>query len=339
MKQISLLPEPDSAAPLALERIDIGSSIWGCDYGSGYFHVWNGIYKRLTPDEFALLRFAAAGDVIVIENAHLQPKKKSLAQVYDIKQLLAIKQTADERGVSIRLWFHSQTPKWRAMLDMGDKSDEVDAQTVFEIVQRVGLTGLQYFNPRCEYPERIQWAHEQIDDMNNLLNIARIDYKANNCPAVQLFMKGGRHGILSMVWKHHLETDRNLADDCLRWFLGPDSFRQGISLWAALIDYNGNSRRYQGKEPGVKFVMNELLRMRPNHFRGGVARSNLMYYGFRNQVIGHLGIRKGGKLTKRLHELDKKQKAMWLAYRQRYRRAMVVTLHAMKQYINERSVV
>lgn len=338
MKQISLLPEPDNT-PLALERIQIGAPVWGCDYGSGYFHVWNGIYQRLTPDEFASLKFAAAGDVVVIENAHMQPKKKSLAQVYDIEELFAIKQTAEERGILVRLWFHSQTPKWRSMLGMGDKSDEVDAQTVFEIVQRVGLVGLQRFNPRREYPERIQWAHQQIDDMNNLLNIARIDYKANDCPAVQLFMKGGRHGILFKVWGNYLKTDESLVRDCTRWFLSEDSFRQGISLWAALIDYNGNPRQYYGQEPGVKFVMNELLRMRPNHFRGGVARSNLMYWGFRNQVIAHIGIRKGGKLTKRLHELDTQQKAKWLAYRQRYRRAMVVTLHAIKQYINERSVV
>ena len=88
---------------------------------------------------------------------------------------------------------------------------------------------------------------------------------------------------------------------------------------------------YEGKQPGIKFVMNELLRMKPNHFRGGVARSNLMHHGFRNIAIKELGTR-ADKL--RLHEFSPAQHAQWLALRQRYRKAMVATLHDMKAYIN-----
>jgi fructose-bisphosphate aldolase class 1 len=64
-----------------------------------------------------------------------------------------------------------------------------------------------------------------------------------------------------------------------------------------------------------------------------------MYFGFRNEAIKHLGIRTGGKLDKRLHELTTKEHEKFLNYRRRYRSAMVKTLHAMKRYINERMTV
>jgi hypothetical protein len=83
-----------------VQPIYAGDSVWGCDWGSGYFHIWrDGNYIKLLPQDFASLRFAAAGDVVVIENAHMQPKKKSLAQVFEHHQLVQIKQTAKQRGV------------------------------------------------------------------------------------------------------------------------------------------------------------------------------------------------------------------------------------------------
>jgi hypothetical protein len=178
----SLLFSLNAEAPI-VRPIYAGDSVWGCDWGSGYFHVWrDGNYIKLLPQDFALLKFGAAGDVVVIENAHMQPKKKSLAQVFEHQQLVQIKQTADQKGVSIRLWFHSQTPKWRAALNMGDKSDEVDAETIARIIERRGIEDLQYFNPRESYPPRIEWAHRQVVDMNETLNIARFDYLADTVP-------------------------------------------------------------------------------------------------------------------------------------------------------------
>jgi hypothetical protein len=83
--------------------------------------------------------------------------------------------------------------------------------------------------------------------------------------------------------------------------------------------------------------MNELLKMKPNHFRGGVARSNLMHHGFRNLAIQHLGTRKTGKANKikKLCEFTDAEQSKWLNLRQRYRKAMVCTLHAMKAYLNK----
>jgi hypothetical protein len=56
-----------------------------------------------------------------------------------------------------------------------------------------------------------------------------------------------------------------------------------------------------------------------------------MHHGFRNIAIKELGTR-ADKL--RLHEFSPAQHAQWLALRQRYRKAMVATLHDMKAYIN-----
>ena len=336
MDQLSFLDSPDNH--ISQNSIQSTEGLWGCDYGSGYFHCFNGRYLRLKPEQFALLGFANDFDTIVIENAHMQAKQRSLAQVFTLQQLESIADTAALRNIDIRLWFHSQTPKWRAILDMGDKSDEVDARTIYRIAQQRGIDDLQYFRPRASLPPRIQWAHQQIEDMNDILNAARIDYEANKCPAVAVFNRDARSRSLQAAWTIN-GTYSPICRDINNFFLGIDAFRQGLSLWAALISWDGTPRTYNGQQPGVKFIMNELLRQRPNHFRGGVARSNLMYWGFRNNAIKHLGLRINGKIDKRLHELTPSQHQKWLQYRQRYRKAMVATLHAMKHYINGQMMV
>ena len=313
-----------------------GDSVWGCDWGLGYFHIWrDGIYKRLKPEVFASLNFAAPGDVIVVENAHMQPQTiKSLAQVFTIEQLFEIKNTATAKNIDIRLWFHSQTPKWRNILGMGDKTDEIDAETIARIIKKRGVIDLQYFNPRVCYPPRIQWAHEQLDDMNTILNAARIDYKAAICPAVKYFFATANKQTQFKAWNMYGPYSE-IATDINMWFYGFEN-RSGLSLWAALVNWDGLPREYNGQQPGVKFIMNELLRMKPNHFRGGVARSNLMHHGFRNYAIQQLGTRKTGKgnKIKKLCEFTLAEQSKWLNLRQRYRRAMVHTLHAMKAYLN-----
>ena len=339
MEQISFLPEP---APLpAPQPIHIGQRVWGCDYGSGYFHLHcDGAYKKVLPDQFATLSFATAGDVVVIENAHMQPKVRSLAQVFSFEQLVAIKAEALRRDISIRLWFHSQTPKWRASLDMGDKSDEVDAKTVYQIIQNRGLDGLQYFNPRQQYPPRIEWAHEQLKDMNEWLNVARCDYQAKNCAAFRLYIKEGRPALVRAMLKKYSSGEHSLYKDC-NWFFKSQGAKQnehiyGLSLWAAFVRSDGTTRKFNGQIPGVKFVMQELLRQRPNHFKGGTARSNIMHHHFRNLAIAELGTRAS---KTRLHEFKPHEKEKFLVFRRRYRKAMTTTLHAMREYLIERDVV
>jgi hypothetical protein len=342
MEQISFLPEPEYTPEP--EPIHIGQRIWGCDYGSGYFHLHcDGIYRKVIPEQFAGLSFATAGDVVVIENAHMQPKARSLAQVFTYDELVAIKLEAERRDITIRLWFHSQTPKWRAMLGMGNKSDEIDAKTIYSIIHHRGLDGLQHFNPRSGYPPRIQWAHEQIKDMNEWLNIARCDYQAINCPAFQDYIKKARVAVQTIILRQMNAGlhSRELTKNCSKWFLKSTRAKQdehiyGLSLWAAFVKSDGKTRKYKEQIPGVKFVMQELLRQRPNHFKGGTARSNIMHHHFRNLVIAELGTRAS---KKKLHELNGLEREKFIAFRQRYRKAMTTTLHAMRQYLIERDVV
>jgi hypothetical protein len=275
MEQISFLPEPAPLPPS--QPIHISQRVWGCDYGSGYFHLHcDGAYKKVLPDQFASLSFATAGDVVVVENAHMQPKVRSLAQVFSFEQLIAIKSEAVRRDISIRLWFHSQTPKWRATLGMGDKSDEVDAKTVYQIIQNRGLDGLQHFNPRQQYPPRVEWAHEQIKDMNLWLNNARMDYGAKNCLAFYIYFDQARPKIQTMLLRSQLnkKISTDLYKDCFAWWIAPghrppSEHKNGLSLWAAFVASDGASRKYKGNIPGVKFVMQELLRQRGLLLRHG----------------------------------------------------------------------
>ena len=333
MQQSLFPPEPK---PKLKTPKPIDDTIWGCDYGSDYFHCWNGAkYLKLKPEDFASLAFAADFDTIVIENAHMQQKRESLAQVFEYEELVKIADIAAARNIEIRLWFHSQTYKWRAKLKMGDKSDEIDAKTIYAIIQDRGLEGLQYFKPRQEYPPRILWAHQQVRDMNNILNMARKNYDDWIYPGMELFYKDARHRSQHNAWKL-CGDDNELKRNINNWFFDYPC-RDGLSLWFAVVDRNGHLRRDDNNvAPGVKFIMNELLKQKPNHFYGGTARSNIMHHGFRNHAIKHLGTR--SEKTK-LHEIEGAQHEKWLALRQRFRRGMVITLHAMKKYINEQMTV
>lgn len=335
--QQSLFPTEPESEPQSLKSI--GNFIWGCDYGSEYFHCWNGAkYLRLKPQDFASLAFASDFDTIVIENAHMQPKRESLAQVYEYEQLAKMAGIAAMRNIEIRLWFHSQTPKWRAKLEMGDKSDEIDAKTIYTIIEHRGLQGLQYFRPRKEYPPRIAWAHQQVRDMNNILNMARKNYDDWIFPGMELFYREARYRSQHNAWKL-CGDDNDLKRSINNWFFD-DPCRDGLSLWFAIVDRNGQLRRDDNNiAPGVKFIMNELLKQKPNHFRGGTARSNIMHHGFRNLAIQHLGTRSEGKIDTKLHEIKGVQYEKWLTLRRRFRRAMVITLHGMKQYIHEQMTV
>lgn len=335
MSQLSLLSEPET------ERVLTGNgpSVWGCDYGSGYFHCFrDGLRRKLRPEQFAELNFATAGQTIVIENAHMQPKRKSLAQVFTIEQLKAIKARSDQQDVKILLWPQSQTPKWRNILQMAEKADDVDAELMSRIASVRGLIGLQRFNPQDDYSPRVLWAFKQIEDMNEILNAARIDYESGKCPAVVEYQKTARHQTQFLCWKlygvHSRETQM-----IMRRFYGENSFKQGLSLWSALVNWEGKPRLYEGRMPGVNFVMQEILKMKPNHRRGGVARSNLFYHGFRNEAIKELRLRKGGKVRKMLSEFTEQEHRQWLALRRDYRQAMKLTLKAMQEYLRQEMVV
>jgi len=335
MSQLSLIPEPETQRVL----IANGPSVWGCDYGLGYFHCYrDGIRRKLRPQKFAALQFAQPGQTVVIENAHMQPKRKSLAQVFTIEELFQLKATANRRNIQILLWPQSQTPKWRAKLQMAEKADDVDAELMSRIVQVRGIEGLQRFSPRGEYPLRILWAFDQIADMNEMLNTARIDYESDKCPAVVKFQKLARHKTLHLCWSmygvHTRETQM-----IMRRFYGENTFKQGLSLWSALVDWDGAPRLCNGSAPGVNFVMRELLKMKPNHRRGGVARSNIMHYGFRNEAIKSMRLRVGGKVSKTLADFNDREHEQWLALRRDYRQTMKLTLKAMQEYLKQDLVV
>jgi hypothetical protein len=126
-------------------------------------------------------------------------------------------------------------------------------------------------------------------------------------------------------------SDFKTRIDSINWFLHPDklAFNAGsagnapMSLFVAVYDSNGNRRLYKNKPAGINRIMRHILQQKPNHFRGGVARSNLMYHNHRSIYPG-----KG-------HDCLDQRRIMV----PRYRHAMKFTLQAMDRFGRETGLV
>lgn len=321
-----------------------GLDVFAADFGMGFFHVMRqgeDRCKRYKPAEFARLDFAPVGSVLIVENAHMQPQKRSLAQPFKFEQLQGIQQLAESKLMQVRLAPHSLTPKYRARYLGDDKGDEVDAKSLLLAFDDLGFSGLQRFNPRDTWPSRVLWAHEQIDDMNWVLNAVRqVKYCEEVSEGWKYFYRTGYHAAQIALMKK-ITYDKRL-NTAYSWFFkesrdDPARLMPAFSLWSTVFDRHGQPRKLQGAAPGVNFIMNELLRQRPNHFRGGVGRSNLMHHLLKNRVIEELQTRKaykdpetGKKGITPLHAYNSRQRQRFQEIKSEFRRAMKDALFAIK---------
>ena len=87
--QGSLFPSIENTNPLSVVDSPFGSlqdysakhgrNVWGCDIGNTMWFVSkNGTFDSKIPlSSFLLLSFCDDGDLVLVENAHMQPQKES----------------------------------------------------------------------------------------------------------------------------------------------------------------------------------------------------------------------------------------------------------------------
>lgn len=284
----------------------IQKNIIGVDYGSGAFHVTSSIdqnlHEKYCHEAFLSLNFAKKGDVIVIENGHLQPRNETLkvsrAQPYTFNELKILKENADKKGIEIRLFPQSQTLRYRStFFPEQTKSDKIDAQTLGLAALQIGTEFLQKFKPRPSgaWTSFEKWTFDQLRDMNEILNQYREcpEIASNFCPCISLFEK--QYFEIYKSFENQYSQNKfssNVYNDAKLWLLsskrkiGESSSSVLIALWCSLVDWEGDLRLFQGEKLSVNKTWSQLLQNKPNHFRGGIARSNIWHWGFKAGVLG-----------------------------------------------------
>ena len=305
----------------------MSQKIWSCDFGGGVFHVVQGgdvkQYQQVSVADFIRLRFAHQGDIVLVENAHVQARSEgiassiSLAQGLTYKDQLVLEEAIETKGVIFRLVPHSLTPKLRAEFCPGEeKADAVDAAVIAKHLDIYGFEQLQVFAPKPagEWSASQQFAFEAKREMDLLLNYYRAFSDPKKLAEVACFKEmmacaTKAHGDR---WLKSLFTDAEACVDVSRaeaWIYSVSATRKKTtldlasnsvlaSLWVALFDADGKPRLMPstGEPVGINFAWKHLLFNKPNHFRGGIARSNIWHWGFRYRVLP-TKYKKGGLLV------------------------------------------
>jgi hypothetical protein len=313
-----------------------GVCFWGADYGAQGKKI--AIVRSDDPDKkqhinvdkFLTLGFAEPGDYVVIENAHVAARdtRVSLAQPLTFEQLVSLRKAAKQKNIKIKLFPQSQTYKYRNTIYGVDseKTDHNDAHAVVHGALHLGVDSLQNFEPKQSgvWTDYQQWCFSQKEEMNQLLNLYRIDHNCEDSTCLILFQK------CKLAFDRALLELGGQGDEARRWFakdnLKEDSKTSApLALWVSLVAWDGSARRYRGRDIGINSVMRDLLGNKPMHFRGGVARSNIWHWGFK-KICNQLDVGKDVPREPESFEYQKFQEA-----KRRYRRAMKIALKALRE--------
>ena len=295
---------------------------------------------------FDIESWCPRGEKLIVEDAHLgrARTKKSLAQVYTAEELQAFYRRAASFGVTIRLFPHSQTPKARAFAGFDEKNDAADAQAIYAYLQHSPsvLQSLK-FPPRSFEPERWReagWIFKE--DTNMILNVARrFNYKTEG-DEITSFVISNLDRLASIVPDDakeifgllHRKKDGSFY--ALSSSQGP-KLSQLYTLAALLLNEKGDLRLRPdtGRAPGIGWLMRTQIATSPFHHRGGIARSNIMWHGCKNYVVGKMGTRKAGPSGKLLshYNFSPAQTDQFRSHRKTYLQAQRTMLSAMKSLL------
>lgn len=319
------------------------------DFGGGSWTVLiNSQIIKLSPESFLQVKsWCPPGAMLVAEDAHLarQRTKLSLAQVYKEQELLAFYDNCKALDIELRMFPQSQTPWARAQWALSlnaepQKSDDNDVMAIHYIVSNDKAIARCLKKPPTSFepPTALMASWQLKDDINATLNVARsFAYKA----------EGDK---ISQFLQDHLEDIAARMSPQARKIFGlherkrNGSFKTDNSrlsklytLAAMWMDETGEIRRRPdtNQPPGIDWLMSKQLAQSPFHHKGGIARSNMMWHGFRNYAISCMETRKASANGKVLSHYDfsPEQTAEFRAHRRDYRLAMRETLRIMRDLL------
>jgi hypothetical protein len=316
--------------------------------GPNAWTIFNGQETfTLSREQFHhLSSWCPADEMLIAEDAHLgRPRtKKSLAQVYTAEELQDFYRQAYSLGINLRLFSHSQTPKARAQAGFNEKTDEVDAQAIYAYLQQQPTVLQSLKRPPKSFVAE-QWREagwEFKDETNIMLNVARrFEYNVDG-DEITAFILTSLDRLASMVPDEAkeifglLHRKKNGSFYALNSAKGPQLSKL-YTLAALLLKENGSLRLRPdtGKPPGIGWVMRTQIATTPFHHRGGIARSNVMHWGFKNYAMSKMVTRKAGPAGKVLSHYDftPAQTEQFRSLRKTYIQAQRTMLSAMKSLL------
>jgi hypothetical protein len=334
------------------------------DFGSNKVLVWN--ERTNTTQEFAPAEFLELpkqlepGTRLIVENAHMAVarSKYSRAQFFTQEELEQFSLDCRQRNVAVDLFCEQQTG--RARNDAGlDKNDPNDILAIHLFTEKYPHIPLKKM-PVSFAPSPVRQEGQRFkDDTTDMLNIVR----GNGNEGYLL----DNNRLSQFIINNLNEISERLSDSSKEAFRLTDEFRckkdckggkagdfhigkirlpQIYSIAATLMDYDGNPRLREstGQLPGWNFVKRHVLRMSPYHRRGGVARSNIYYWGLKNSYMpSKMGAAANGKKRGRKRDANFKivegsdftpeQEQEFLQHRSTYCKAVAELFFAIKECV------
>jgi hypothetical protein len=288
-------------------------TIFVADFGTNAWTVLNGTSQTTTamsPEEFYSLHWLPAGDTLIAENAHLGCERTdlSLAQVYTRDELLDLYSRASRKGCKIKLFPGHLTPKARAQYGGGEKSDEVDTRAIHHMV--TNRPQLKLMNPPKSFEvsrsRQAGWIFK--DETNAILNKARRFKYQDPDDAIVQFLTANLNTIASRLSPEAQEAfDFDKISKRSGEFLKSDGRINRLYTLTAFFLHPGGALRKRpdtGAMPGIQWLRRNVLHTSPFHFRGGIARSNIYWWGLKNYVLKKMGTRKASAVGKVLSHYD-----------------------------------
>lgn len=318
------------------------------DFGTNSWTVLNGSTQTTTtmsPEDFHSLQWLSPGDTLIAENAHLGCHRTdlSLAQVYTKEQLTDLYSRASRKNCTIKLFPGHLTPKARAQYGGGEKSDDVDTRAIYHMV--TNSPHVRLMNPPMSFePSRSRQAGWKFkEETNAILNKARRFKYEDPDDAIVQFLSTNLKLIASRLSPQAQEAfDFDKISKRSGEFLKSDGrINRLYTLTAFFIHPSGTLRQRPdtGKMPGIQWLRRNVLHTSPFHFRGGIARSNIYWHGFRNYAVKRMDTRKASSSGKVLSHYDftVEQDQEFRAHRKVFTGAMIEAMQVIRDLAAEQS--
>lgn len=243
---------------------------------------------------------------LVCEYAHLgcPRQEKSLSQPFTAEELLTFYYNLEEKNITLKLFPQQSTP--RALAYSGfPKSDINDPIAIYKFLKTFPKTSLMKPKKTFEPSSRTAAGWEIKDNINHTLNIARrydyLDESDENNKLIESLMTE-MQSTLSETTKEIFGINKgkytnNRKDKIEDGEVVKKGWKKGDVCWsnlrktqlysvlAVFQDHDGDLRTLNGKLLSWKFAKRHIFCFTPFHFRGGVARSNLVHHGQKNFII------------------------------------------------------
>jgi hypothetical protein len=321
-------------------------TLFVADFGTNNWTVLNSASQTTTtmsPEDFLSLRWISEGDTLVAENAHLGCVRTdlSLAQVYTKPLLTDFYGRAARKGCTVKLFPGHLTPKARAQYGGGEKSDDVDTRAIHHMV--TNSPHVRLMNPPVSFePTRSREAGWKFkDETNAILNKARRFKYQDPDDAIVQFLAANLKAIaagLSPAAQEAFDFDKisKRSGDFLK---SDGRINRLYTLTAFFLHPNGTVRQRPdtGAMPGMQWLRRNVLHTSPFHFRGGIARSNIYWHGFKNYALKKMGTRKASSIGKVLSHYDftNEQDQEFRAHRKVFTGAMIEAMQVIRDLVRE----